>query len=243
MVVFPVLFLLGSLILCGRGETDSSTIDSLRQAALSYQGKLECGNWDCDCIFKQERGCCCGANDLYQLEDKTFIRIMNLWEDLATLNSKVKSVTGNLKIAFKAFLNITLPMPGYTDRCFGPFNTNVPIPFDSVTLNDGMGYNPSLGAFTAPCAGVYAFSFTIYSSVGEDGRLYHKVQLLQNNGVIVSVWEDNREDGEDSASQVVVLQLKKGDQVYLALTSGRKLCANQGYNSFTGYMLYPLNSA
>ncbi|XP_035009808.1 cerebellin 18 [Hippoglossus stenolepis] len=243
MFVFPVLFLLGSLIPCGRGETESSRIDLVREAALKYQGELECGNWDCDCIFKQERSCCCGANDLYQLEDNSFKRMMNLWENLSELNSRVKEVTGNLKIAFKAFLNITLPTSASANKCFGPFNTNVPIPFDSVTLNDGMGYNPSLGAFTAPCAGVYAFSFTIYSSVGEDGRLYHKVQLLLNNGVIVSVWEDNREDGEDSASQLVVLQLNKGDQVYLALTTGRKLCGHLAYNSFTGYMLYPLNNA
>ncbi|XP_060929704.1 cerebellin 18 [Limanda limanda] len=239
MVIFPVLFLLGSLIPCGHGETESSMIGSMREAALKYQGKLECGNWDCDCVFNRERGCCCGAKDLYQLEDNTFMRMMNLWQNLAELNSKVKAVTGNLKIAFETCLNITLPTP----NCFGPFNTDVPIRFNSVSLNDGMGYNPSLGAFTAPCAGVYAFSFTIYSSVGADGRLYHKVQLLLNNGVIASVWEDNREDGEDSASQLVVLQLNKGDQVYLTLTTGRKLCGNLASNSFTGYMLYSLNNA
>ncbi|XP_062242818.1 cerebellin 18 [Platichthys flesus] len=216
-------------------------ISSLREAALNYQGKLECGNWDCDCVFKRGRDCCCGANDLYQLEDNTFRRMMNLWDNLSQLKSRVKEVTGNLKIAFKTCLNITLPRSALT--CFGPFNTDVPIPFDSVSLNDGMGYNPSLGAFTAPCAGVYAFSYTIYSSVGADGRLYHKVQLLLNNNVIASVWEDNREDGEDSASQLVVLQLNKGDQVYLALTTGRKLCGHLASNSFTGYMLYPLNNA
>lgn len=36
-------------------------------------------------------------------------------------------------------------LPGTTQKCFGPFNTNVPLPYGSVTLNHGQGYNPSLG--------------------------------------------------------------------------------------------------
>ena len=32
-----------------------------------------------------------------------------------------------------------------SQKCFGPFNTNVSIPYTNVTLNHGGGYNPSLG--------------------------------------------------------------------------------------------------
>ena len=148
MVVFPVLFLLGSLIPCGRGQTEPSRIDLLREAArkphkllcimcshrkwahiscswfrlsclwmnihwqykhvrlqfplslffcpipVNHQGELKCGNWDCDCIFKGHRGCCCGANELYQLEDNSFKRVTNLWTNLFELNSRVTEVTG-----------------------------------------------------------------------------------------------------------------------------------------------------
>lgn len=53
----------------------------------------------------------------------------------------------SFKVAFKASMdpNLAVAIPGSTERCFGPFNTDVPIPYSSVSLNDGNGYNPSLG--------------------------------------------------------------------------------------------------
>uniref|UniRef100_A0A3B4UE01 Cerebellin 18 n=1 Tax=Seriola dumerili TaxID=41447 RepID=A0A3B4UE01_SERDU len=211
--------------------------------ALQWKGPLPCDKWDCNCTFNRQRGCCCGANDFYQVEEDTFIRIKYLWHDISTLNERVQALTAGVKVAFKATIdpNIAVAIPGSTDHCFGPFNTNVPIPYATVTLNDGMGYNPSLGVFTAPCAGVYVFSITVYSSVEENKRLYHKVQLMLNANPTASVWENNREDGEDSATQVVVLELQRGDQVYVELVSGRKLCKYLDYNIFTGYILYPFD--
>lgn len=99
------------------------------------------------------------------------------------------------------------------------------------------------GTFTAPRAGLYSFSYTVYSNVGVEGeRIYHKVQLMKDAQVIASSWEDNREDSEDSATQSVLLQLKQGNQVYVELVLGRFLCADmQGYNSFSGYLVYPLS--
>lgn len=79
--------------------------------------------------------------------------------------------------------------------------------------------------------------------MGAEGeRIYHKVQLMKDGQVIASSWEDNREDSEDSATQSVLLQLKQGNQVYVELVLGRFLCADtRGYNSFSGYMIYPLS--
>ena len=37
----------------------------------------------------------------------------------------------------------------------------------------------------------------------------------------------------------MVLELEWGDNVYVELISGRKLCKYLEYNIFTGYMLYP----
>lgn len=36
-----------------------------------------------------------------------------------------------------------------------------------------------------------------------------------------------------------MLNMKRGDQVYMELMSGRQLCNQLQYNLFTGYMLYP----
>ncbi|MGH0186785.1 UNVERIFIED_CONTAM: hypothetical protein FKN15_021371 [Acipenser sinensis] len=70
--------------------------------------------------------------------------------------------------------------------------------------------------------------------------MYHQVSLMHNDDMVASVWEDNREDYEDSGSQTVLLPLRAGDQVYVRLLSGRQLCGDiYLQNSFSGYLIYP----
>ncbi|XP_068567665.1 cerebellin 18 [Cebidichthys violaceus] len=238
MVVLPLVFLLVSQFLRGRGEVPSAGIERLKEAALQWEGerKWPCVKWDCNCAFQHQRGCCCAADRMFKLEEDVYGRVKYLWHDIISLEYKVKKLTDYSQIAFKATMVLTA---GSTNICFGPFNTNVPIPYSNVSLNDANGYHPSLGVFTAPCAGVYVFSFTVYSKVGRDELLYHKVQLMKNGVVAVSVWENNREDFEDNGNHVLVLKLQRGDQVYTELMIGRKLCGQLNYNIFTGYILYP----
>ncbi|XP_073718730.1 cerebellin 18 [Misgurnus anguillicaudatus] len=211
----------------------SGALDLLQDTAASWTGRLPCGGWDCECAFKGQQGCCCAAKPLFDLEEFTFMRMVGLWDGLSRLNRQIHEVTAGCKIAFTA--NI-LPMTG----CLGPFTSNVSISYQSVSLNQGNGYNPALGIFTAPHAGLYSFSFTAYSRVGDTDRLYQKMQLVKNGQVIASSWEDNREDSEDSSSQTVLLKVQRGSQVYVELLSGRQLCGDtQGSNAFSGYLIYP----
>uniref|UniRef100_A0A3Q3BIM6 Cerebellin 18 n=1 Tax=Kryptolebias marmoratus TaxID=37003 RepID=A0A3Q3BIM6_KRYMA len=206
-------------------QTLTLSLSFLCLVAVMWQGALTCDKWDCNCTFSRVRSCCCAADDMYQLEEESFLRIKVLWSNMVTLKNRAK--------------DLAIPVPGSTLRCFGPFSINVPIPFSNVTLNTGGGYKPSMGVFTALFPGIYVFSYTVYSSVDVDGHLYHKVQLMKNGEKGVSVWENNREDAEDSATQVVALELQQGDQVYLELSSGQKLCTHLDYNIFTGYIVYP----
>lgn len=66
---------------------------------------------------------------------------------MSVANRRDKPASESVKIAFRASMdpNDMVMTPGSKDRCFGPFNTNVPIPYASVALNDGHGYNPSWG--------------------------------------------------------------------------------------------------
>ncbi|XP_072547853.1 cerebellin 18 [Salminus brasiliensis] len=232
--VVAVLGLLGALCLSSRTEATTAW-DIVRQSAANWTGVLPCGGWDCECEFRNPKGCCCVAGQLFQLEEATFMRMVGLWKGLTSLNEQIDEVTGGRNIAFAASMT---PITS----CFGPFTRNVSMPYQNITLNQGYGYNGALGAFTAPHAGLYSFSYTVYSSVGPAGeRIYHKVQLVKDGQVIASSWEDNREDSEDSATQTVLLQLRQGNQVYVELVSGRFLCADsQGYNSFSGFLVYPL---
>uniref|UniRef100_A0A8C2Q3J0 Cerebellin 18 n=1 Tax=Cyprinus carpio TaxID=7962 RepID=A0A8C2Q3J0_CYPCA len=229
------LYVAMALSLFSQAEA-TAAFDLLLQTAVSYTGSLPCGGWDCECAFRRQQSCCCVAQPLFDLEEATFIRMVGLWEGLSHLNSQIEELTAGCKISFNAAM---LPMSG----CLGPFTSNVSISYQSVSLNQGNGYNPALGTFTAPHAGLYSFSFTAYSNVGSAGqRLYQKMQLMKNGQLIASSWEDNREDSEDSSSQTVLLQLRRGCQVYVELMSGRQLCGDtQGQNTFSGYLVYPFS--
>uniref|UniRef100_A0A3B3S8C2 Cerebellin 18 n=1 Tax=Paramormyrops kingsleyae TaxID=1676925 RepID=A0A3B3S8C2_9TELE len=190
--------------------SDSGSAGALL-AALGWHGELPCGKWACDCIFRRQTGCCCVANRFYQIEEETFKNLVEIWDSITHLSSDISTVVDGMRVAFTA----TMRPPLYPERCFGPFTRNVPIPYSIITLNDGNAYNPSLGTFTAQRAGLYSFAFTAYSDIVTAGlRLYHMVQLTKNGEAMTGVWEDNREDAEDSATQTVLLQLQPGDQVY-----------------------------
>ncbi|XP_036392509.1 cerebellin 18 [Megalops cyprinoides] len=234
-VAVSALCLLGVLCVCATVE--ASTFDLMRDAAVIWQGSLPCGNWDCECVFTRQRGCCCVANQLCALEETTFGRMVGIWQGLNQLDSDIEELTGGMKVAFTTSLSHA--------GCFGPFTTNVPIPYNVISLNQGNGYNPALGAFTAPRTGLYSFSFTAYSDVIDaTARLYHQVRLMKNGQVVASVWEDNREDSEDSGTQTVLLSLNRGCQVYVELQSGRQLCNDlANHNTFSGYLVYAFPDA
>uniref|UniRef100_A0A667Y272 Cerebellin 18 n=1 Tax=Myripristis murdjan TaxID=586833 RepID=A0A667Y272_9TELE len=199
---------------------------------MSFNGQLTCAPWNCECAFMRQRGCCCASNKMFELEETTFMRMTKLWGKLTKLTDSIAA--NYTHIAFTATM---APTPD----CFGPFTTNVTISYNNILLNDGHGYNPALGVFTAPRCGAYVMSFRAYSNVGSPTeRLYHKVQMMKNGEVVASMWEANREDMEDSGTQVVVVDLKRGDQIYMELMYGRSLCGTGAQkNIFSGYLLYP----
>lgn len=65
-------------------------------SSVSYAGSLPCGDWDCECAFKRQQGCCCIEQPLFDLEEATFIRMVGLWEGLSHLNTQIEELTGVL---------------------------------------------------------------------------------------------------------------------------------------------------
>ncbi|KAI1903854.1 hypothetical protein AGOR_G00031510 [Albula goreensis] len=231
-VAMCALSLLGALCLCV--TVKASTFFVMQEAAVAYGGALPCETWDCKCAF-QKTDCCCAANQVTQMEGAMFKHLLQAKTQFIQLQQDVTELTGSQMgtVSFSASM-------ARRNGCFGPFTTSIPIPYNNVTLNKGNGYNPTFGLFTAPLAGLYSFSFTAYSNMGLEGRrLYHSVRLMREGQVVASVWEDNREDVEDSGTQTMLLQLEEGMQVYVELLSGRLLCAsNLQYNIFSGYLVY-----
>ncbi|KAL1274973.1 hypothetical protein QQF64_027787 [Cirrhinus molitorella] len=214
----------------------ASISPELQVAANAWQGSLPCGGWNCECAARQQ-SCCCAAAQMDELEEQMFTRLMNSFSALSELKTHIQQITACREVAFTASMS---QMSG----CFGPFTSDLPIPYSNTTLNHGNGYNPALGIFTTPCAGVFSFSLTVYSNKGSEGqRLYQRVALVRQGRSEVATWEDNREDAEDSATQTVLFNLRAGEQVYAQLMSGREICGDiWGRNIFSGYLLYPAES-
>lgn len=63
--------------------------------AVAREGELSCRKWDCECAFKKQRGCCCGATELQEAEDQIFVRMMDLWTSMSQLGDHVLEVIGN----------------------------------------------------------------------------------------------------------------------------------------------------
>ncbi|XP_077426204.1 cerebellin-2-like [Vanacampus margaritifer] len=210
-----------------------NSISILKKAAEALEDELTCAEWDCECAFTRQRGCCCASLDLRELEDDVLLRVVNLSATMSQI--QIASVSGGMRVAFTAHLSLQ-------KSCLGPFTKNIPIPYDDIILNHGSGFNPALGIFTAPRPGVYSFSYSVYSKLERSGaRMYFKVQLMKNGEAVASTWEDNREDSEGSGTHVVLLSLSQGSQVHVELLSGRRLCGNvRGLNTFAGSLLYPM---
>lgn len=121
----------------------------------------------------------------------------------------------------------------------GPFNTDVTLKFTKVFTNFGQAYNPSTGIFTAPVRGVYYFRFTTWDLQGSNGWL--GVRVFHNDKRVM--WNDQFDDSQVRAiiSNALILQLEKGDEVYLVLPPDRYMFDNfNNHSTFSGFLLFPL---
>ena len=120
-----------------------------------------------------------------------------------------------------------------TDGDLGPSYEERLVKFNHVDLNLGGAYDSKSGKFTAPEAGVYKFS----------------VNALQKNGyqIFLSIKKQGKDYAEihssgvryDSHSATVLMQLEKGQMVWVELQPSRVYAVyGQGkYTSFCGHLL------
>lgn len=113
--------------------------------------------------------------------------------------------------------------------------TNEVVKFDKVWTNIGNGYDSSSGVFTAPRGGVYQFSCSAMTASNKTLRLH----LMKNDQRTVGLYPG--QSGHNMGTLSMVLQLKKGDRVYMKHpTSGENsLYSESGSNfsMFSGYFI------
>ncbi|XP_062273495.1 adiponectin-like isoform X2 [Scomber scombrus] len=148
----------------------------------------------------------------------------------ARLTASESKIADRPKVAFSL---------GLTDAGqVGPFNTDITLKFSKVFTNFGQAYSPTTGHFTAPVRGAYYFSFTTV-----DNRIYvgSVVYLYHNDKRVLWNHDYNDEYGHTNLSNSMVLQLEKGDVVYMVLPASYSVYDDRDDRStFNGFLLFPL---
>ena len=111
--------------------------------------------------------------------------------------------------------------------------TNGRVIFGTVDLNEGKGYDPSTGIFTAPTEGIYVFDWTTMTQLGK-----YAYTSLVVNGKLKS-WNhcyDVNSKTYLACSKMTVVKLKPGDKVWIGVWSGPANIYTK-YTSFSGYNL------
>ncbi|XP_052105938.1 complement C1q subcomponent subunit A-like isoform X2 [Mytilus californianus] len=152
-----------------------------------------------------------------------------LFQDLLNMMLKIKGPssepsTCNCKkivIAFTASLSATKSI-----------GSGAVVKFDKVWTNEGKGYDPNSGIFTAPRKGFYQISATTMSPNGK----YFYSYLMKNNEKNVGVYTGK---GFHTGSANIVLKLKKGDRVYIKHRSNTEEIYSDSdhWSMFSGFLI------
>ena len=87
-----------------------------------------------------------------------------------------------------------------------------PIPFDSVIMNDGNGWNSATNEYIVPKSGVYSLTLTTACSAGKDN--YSKMHV--NNQLKAHLYCDNINHADlMTANKGWINQLNAGDRVHV----------------------------
>ncbi|XP_008303365.1 caprin-2, partial [Stegastes partitus] len=118
---------------------------------------------------------------------------------------------------------------------FAPGNLDQPIVFDQLHSNLGEMYDTHIGRFTCPVNGTYVFIFHILK-LAINVPLY--INLMRNEEVMVSAYANDGAPDHETASNLAILPLFQGDQVWLRLHRGAIYGSTWKYSTFSGFLLY-----
>ncbi|XP_071128082.1 complement C1q tumor necrosis factor-related protein 3-like isoform X1 [Mytilus edulis] len=148
----------------------------------------------------------------------------DVFEDLMNVMLKVKcqkSVSKpSLQPTFFATLTKTVSL-----------GSNAVLKFDRVVTNIGNGYDPKSGVFTVGKSGLYEFAANFISN----GDNWLELNLMKNSDFIVK-GHSAKAHGTAGSLQAI-LEVKKGDQIYLRNPRSYGALHGDNYAMFSGHFL------
>lgn len=108
--------------------------------------------------------------------------------------------------------------------------------FDNVSLNEGKAYDSTTGIFTAPCDGIYSFSWTTLSKGGK----YFITEIVRNGQVIAYNYTDGRgRTGFVMSSSHANIKMKKDEKVWIrTYESYGQFVHGKNWSNFSGFKMY-----
>ncbi|CAC5423613.1 unnamed protein product [Mytilus coruscus] len=112
-------------------------------------------------------------------------------------------------------------------------SANEVVKFDKVWTNNGDGYDPSSGVFTAPKAGLYHFAAVVMSANGK----FLFLRLYHNNAKITSSYVNDKR--YKTGTFDVVLTLVNGDKVSIKSGGNNQSIYSDSeyYSTFSGNLI------
>lgn len=105
--------------------------------------------------------------------------------------------------------------------------------FETIDLNEGLGYNASTGIFTAPNGGIYAFDWTTLAWTGQ----YAFTSLVVNDQFKSWIYcSGGQSQIYLPCSKMTIVKLEKEDKVWIGVYQG-PANIHRHYTSFSGYKL------
>ncbi|MGH0144003.1 UNVERIFIED_CONTAM: hypothetical protein FKN15_014905 [Acipenser sinensis] len=106
-----------------------------------------------------------------------------------------------------------------------------------VLVNVGSNFDTERSTFIAPRKGIYSFNFHV---VKVYNRQTIQVSLMLNGWAMISAFAGDQDVTREAASNGVLLQMEKGDRVYLKLERGN-LMGGWKYSTFSGFLVFPVS--
>ena len=131
-------------------------------------------------------------------------------------------------IAFNVYNNLTIIAPASPQT----------FPFNNVLVNEGGGWNSSSHTFKAPKSGTYVLSYTTActANVITSFYLYLNSTLILNAEV-----SDTTHTGIDMATRCVIIDLYKGQSIWISGSGTQSYGEKYQLSSFKGFLVAPLH--